>query len=137
MSAQISSADHWRTDSPPFGKRPIWQYVWLQGETYHSGHTWFRQGWGTAAIRTNGAEDGLLGYRRADIERICRDNDMLVGSVSVVGWLPMTPPALLQEEERPRLPPCDDGEWSHTPAAPTSANTPAAEGAGAGMGAVK
>lgn len=110
--ASIPNADAWRTDSPPFGKRPIWQYVWLQGECYHSGTTWFRQGWGTAGIRTNDADDGCLGYRRSDIERICRDNDIDPVSVDVVGWLPMAPPALLSGEMRPRLAPCDDGEYS-------------------------
>lgn len=105
-------ASTWRTDSPPFGQRPIWQFVWLQGECYHSGTTWFRQGWGTAAIRTNDAADGLKGYRRADIERICLDNDIDPTTVDVVGWLPMQLPALLSVEVRPALAPCDDGEWS-------------------------
>lgn len=102
----------WRTDSPSFGRRPIWQYVWLQGRCDHSGHGWFRQGWGTAGIRTTDAPDGLLGYRRSDIERICRDNDIDIESVRLVGWLPMVPPALLTLEEQPPLAPCDDGEWS-------------------------
>jgi hypothetical protein len=108
----VPNADAWRTDSPPFGKRPIWQYIWVQGEKYHSGTTWFRQGWGTAAIRTNDAEDGFQGYRRSDIERICRDNDIEPCSADVVGWLPMTPPALLRDETRPRLAPSDDGEYA-------------------------
>lgn len=111
QSRSPHGADAWRTDSPPFGKRPIWQFVWLQGEQYHSGQTWFRQGWGTAGIRTNDAEDGMLGFRRSDIERICRDNDIQPESVVVVGWLPMSPPALLEEVERKALAPCDDGEW--------------------------
>jgi hypothetical protein len=116
----------WRTDSPPFGKRPIWQYVWVQGEKYHSGTTWFRQGWGTAAIRINDAEDGFQGFRRSDIERICLDNDMAIESAEVVGWLPMMPPAPLREQTLPRLRPSDDGEWaaSAAPAAHPSPESP-------------
>lgn len=104
----------WRTDSPPFGKRPIWQYVFLQGSSDHMGDgmPWARAGWGTAAIRTNDAEDGLLGYRRSDIERICKDSDIDIWTAKLVGWLPMTPPALLTEQDRPALAKCDDGEYS-------------------------
>lgn len=107
----VPNAETWRTDSPPFGKRPIWQYVWLQGSCWHSGEYWFRQGWGTAGIRTNTAKDGYLGYRDEDIARICRDNDIDYETAKVVGWLPMTPPALLAPIEREALAPCEDGEW--------------------------
>jgi hypothetical protein len=124
LRASIPSADAWRTDSPPFGKRPIWQYVWLQGYSYHSGHYWDRQGWGTAGIRTNDAEDGLLGYRRSDIERICKDNDIDLISVRLVGWLPMTPPATLRAGERASLAPCDDGEWAASAIEAQRAETP-------------
>jgi len=111
VPASIPSA--WRTDMPDFGSTPIWQYVWLQGEKYHSGMTWFRQGWGTAAIRVGHAVDNYRGYRKADIERICADNDIdFALQPAIVGWLPMTPPALLSEQELPALPVRDDGEWS-------------------------
>lgn len=112
VPASIPSAAAWRLDSPPFGERPIWQYVWLQGEKEHSGDLWFRHGWGTAAIRPTNAPDGLFGYRRSDIERICHDNDIDLWSVRVVAWLPMQPPALLNAGMRPALAPCDDGEWA-------------------------
>lgn len=110
----IPSADAWRTDSPPYGKRPIWQYVFLQGSSDHM-HNWMpfaRAGWGTAGIRTNDSTDSLLGYRRSDIERICKDSDIDIWTVKLVGWLPMAPPALLTESDRPALAPCDDGEYS-------------------------
>lgn len=112
VPASIPSADTWRLDSPPYGKRPIWQYVWLQGEKEHSGDLWFRQGWGTATIRPNEAPDSLLGYRRADIERICRDYGIDLWSARVVAWLPMLPPAALNAGMRPALAPCDDGAWA-------------------------
>lgn len=120
----IPSADAWRTDSPPYGKRPIWQYVFLQGSSDHMGDgmPWARAGWGTAAIRPNDHPDGLLGYRRSDIERICRDNDIDLWTATLVGWLPMLPPALLTEQERPALAPCDDGAYfapEPTPTTPT------------------
>ncbi len=103
----------WRTDSPPYGSRPIWQYVFIQGEQYHSGQTWARAGWGIAGIRTNDAPDGYAGYRKSDIERICSvwGMDFCLCPV-VVGWLPMVPPALITESPLPALDPCDDGEWS-------------------------
>lgn len=112
LRASVPCAHAWRTDSPPFGKRPIWQYVFLQGECRHDGYSWSRAGWGTAGIRTNDAKDGLLGYRAADIERICKDNDIDLWSAKLVGWLPMTAPALLTENDLPALAPCDDGDWS-------------------------
>ncbi len=112
LRASIPDASAWRTDSPIYGKRPIWQYVFLQGTAYHNDGYWMRSGWGTAGIRTNDADDALLGYRRADIERICKDNDIDLYSVRLVGWLPMTPPALITCENRPALALCDDGEWS-------------------------
>jgi hypothetical protein len=113
VPASIPSADTWRTDSPPFGQSPIWQYVWVQGEKYHSGQTWFRHGWGLATIRVAHADDHYRGYRRADIETICKnyDIDFALGPV-IVGWLPAEPPALLEEVERPSLEPRDDGEWA-------------------------
>lgn len=103
----------WRTDVPDFGSTPIWQYVWLQGEEYHSGRTWFRQGWGTAAIRVGHASDNYRGYRKADIERICKDNgiDFGLGPV-IVGWLPMSPPVALTDGDMPPLVERDDGKWS-------------------------
>ena len=107
----VLSAKAWRLDSPPFGKRPIWQFVWLQGECEHDGDAWFRQGWGTATIRTNDSPDGMLGYRKADIERICRDNDIDLWTARVVAWLPMTPPAMLNSGMRLQLAKSDDGEW--------------------------
>lgn len=119
------AAKEWRTDSPPYGKRPIWQYVWLQGSQWHSDHNWARSGWGTAGIRLNDSPDGLLGYRRADIERICRDNGIDIETAKVVGWLPMTAPAPMPPEDRPALAPCDDGEW----ASPTFPRTDALRGA--------
>lgn len=103
MPKASQSADAWRTDSLPFDKRPIWQFVWVQGECYHSGPTWFRQGWGTAAIRPDDAEDAFQGYRASDIQRICDDNDIAFITAEVVGWLPMVPPALLEQEERKRF----------------------------------
>ena len=114
VPASVPSADTWRTDSPPYGDRPIWQYVFLQGSSDHMGDgmPWARSGWGTAAVRTNDHADGLLGYRKSDIERICKDNDIDLWTVKLVGWLPMQPPALLTDQPRPALAPCDDGEWS-------------------------
>lgn len=111
----IANASGWRTDSPTFGKRPIYQFVFIQGEKYHSGQTWMRAGWGTATIRTTHAEDSFQGYRRADIERIARDNDMDIATVDVVGWLPASPPAPTTETLLPRLQPCDDGEFAAQP----------------------
>ena len=114
QAASIPNADEWRTDSPDFGQRPIWQYVFLQGssEHTHSCRPWARCGWGTATIRPVSAPDSLLGYRKSDIERICRDNDIDLWTAKLVGWLPAVPPALLTDCDRPALEPCADGEWA-------------------------
>lgn len=114
----IANARAWRTDSPDFGQCPIWQYVWIQGEQYHSGHTWFRQGWGIATIRVAHADDHYRGYRQSDIEAICERNgiDFNLGPV-IVGWLPAFPPVELDGEPHPSIAARSDGEYAATPEA--------------------
>lgn len=109
------AADEWRTDNPPFGKRPVYQYVLLQGSCHHDGRDWFRQGWGTAGIRPHSDPEALHGYRRSDVERIAKDYDIDIETVRVVGWLPACPPAPFREEPRDAVPPSDDGEWTRKP----------------------
>ena len=110
LRASVPSA--WRTDVPEFGKTPIWQHIFVQGSCYHDGGTWFRTGWGRATIRVQHSPEHFLGYKRDHIEAICREFDIDIETVRVVGWLPSRPPAPLTDETLPALPLRNDGEWS-------------------------
>lgn len=117
----------WRTDAPPFGASPIWQFVLVQGEEYHSGTTWFREGWGLATIRVAHAEDNYCGYRRSDIEAICENHGIgFEMGPRIVGWLPACAPAPYFGERKPALPLREDGEWSAKAIEARRAETPAA-----------
>jgi hypothetical protein len=74
-------------DMPPFEHCPHRLFILVEGFKEHSGSLWNRLWADTAFIRPEDAPDGMLGYRRADIERIERDGDMDCAE-RIVGWLP-------------------------------------------------
>lgn len=72
------------SELPDWEHRPSRQFVHIEGWEAHSGPRWRRQIIGDAYI--DRTPDGLMGYRRADIERLLRDGHMDAGEVS--HWVP-------------------------------------------------
>ena len=89
MDNHFDPSRAWRTDTPPFMSRPIYQFVLLEGFQEHSGNTWARKFAGTAMIAQG--PESRFGYRASDIDRIQADGDMTCVT-KVLGWVPATWP---------------------------------------------
>jgi len=79
---------------PDFMERPGRQFIRIEGEAEHSGMCWSRVWCGEAYIRKEGADDEMLGYRKSDILRLCKDGDMIPSSARVTHWMPARFPLL-------------------------------------------
>lgn len=86
----------WRPicDRPQFDLQPIRQFVRIEGSRLHHGDTWARAWCGEAYIRPLDAEDGINGYRAADMLRLCADGDMDIESAVITHWMPAVFPAI-------------------------------------------
>jgi hypothetical protein len=69
---------------PDWGQRAPRQWVYVEGEEFHSGTRWFRPGIGLAWI----TKDGPQGYRTEDLRRIEVDSGMDRGTAEVKAWMP-------------------------------------------------
>lgn len=91
-------AQGWRPieTAPDFMNRPARQFIRIEGTREHSGGRWTRVWCGEAFIRMPGADGEMLGFRKADIIRLCEDGDMDLYTAKVTHWMPAkftTPPA--------------------------------------------
>ena len=80
--------------------RPGRQFIRIEGSSDHSGHSWVRVFCGEAFIRKPGAEDEMYGYRKSDIERLCKDGDMDLWSARVTHWMPFCLPPVMEAIEQ-------------------------------------
>ena len=74
-------------DQPDFENRPHRQFILVEGWQAHSGVTWARAHWGIARICREDQPDYLMGYQRADVERIMRE-DAMDGVDRIDYWMP-------------------------------------------------
>lgn len=88
------------SERPEFDKRPMRQFVRIEGSRYHSGCEWHRVWCGDAFIRHDDDPDGIQGYRKADILRLCADGDMDPETVEVTHWMPAIYPPLPSTKDR-------------------------------------
>lgn len=91
---------YWRPicDRPPFDHQPIRQFIRLEGSRYHSDANWARVWCGEAFTRPIDADDGICGYRTADIARLAAEGDMDIHSVVVTHWMPAIFPPITPAE---------------------------------------
>ena len=82
-------------DQPPYMERPCRQFIRIEGRRYHSGVHWARVWCGEAFIRPDDADDGMLGYRKADMLRLCQDGDIEPETAEVTHWMPAAFPLLM------------------------------------------
>lgn len=94
---------NWKTASerPAWDEQPMRQFIRLEGSCTHHGDTWARVFCGEAWIRKPGTEDELLGYRKSDIERLCRDGDIDIETAEVTHWMPAIFPDLPRPPKNP------------------------------------
>ena len=89
------------SEQPPFMERPCRQFIRIEGSRYHSGAHWGRVWCGDAFIRKDDDPEALLGYRKADILRLCVDGDMEPETAQVTHWMPAAFPLLMDVEPAP------------------------------------
>lgn len=89
------------SEMPEWDQRPGRQFIRLEGSRYHSDGHWHRVWAGEAFIRKSDDDDAILGYRAADIKRLCADGDMDVSSAVVTHWMPAIFPGIRDERPYP------------------------------------
>lgn len=76
------------SEQPADDQRPGRQFIIVEGSSDHSGLSWHRMHIGDAYIRKPGTDGEMLGYRKEDILRICKDGDMDPFTAMVTYWMP-------------------------------------------------
>ncbi|MHC2867928.1 hypothetical protein ACVIYH_009061 [Bradyrhizobium diazoefficiens] len=78
----------------PWDEQPGRQFIRIEGYAEHSGAKWHRVYVGDAMARKLDDPEAILGFRAADIIRLCKDGDIDLHSAEVTHWMPAIWPAL-------------------------------------------